>query len=171
MNNNVETKFSVFENLYKENKKKYNKKHKIYWEKHYKYWNSKETGTLRLVKNIPKIVSKIESLDLDENSTILDICCGSPNLLNAIKTKFPNYNTYGVDVYTTKFDDYEENCSNGVKVFQFPFQMLLGDSYKNERDFDLVMMFNSYRAFDSELREKLSSWSTNNSEHSLLDTF
>ena len=54
MNNNVETKFSVFENLYKENKKKYNKKHKIYWEKHYKYWNNKETGTLRLVKNIPK---------------------------------------------------------------------------------------------------------------------
>ena len=65
MNDNVETKFSVFQNLYKDNKKKYNKKHKIYWEKHYKYWNSKEAGTLiKVFYSRPQLKGRTVGKDL-----------------------------------------------------------------------------------------------------------
>ena len=166
MSKRVEDKLSVLQNLYNQNKDLYDKKYKIYWPDHPEHWNKKVRATRRLLRNIPTIVDNIQSLDLKENAIILDICCGSPVLLNEIKNKFPHYKTYGVDIYTTEFEDFEKNCSNGVKVFKFPFQMLLEDSCK----FDVVIMFNSFRKMDTELKEQITDWCENNSKYSFLDS-
>tara|TARA_B100002019_G_C21258793_1_gene595451 strand:- start:1229 stop:1738 length:510 start_codon:yes stop_codon:yes gene_type:complete len=166
----IEKKLLNLEKLYLSKKKYYDDKYKIYWEGHDKNWNKRLGGTLRILKKIPTIKNTISSLNLNENATILDICCGSPVLLHQIKNQFPKYNAYGIDIYTTEFDDFNENCLNGVKVFKFPFQMLFENNHKFN-SFDLVMMYNSYRAFNESLKNKIKNWSSDNSKYSLLDQY
>tara|TARA_R110000737_G_scaffold310670_1_gene319376 strand:+ start:1986 stop:2537 length:552 start_codon:yes stop_codon:yes gene_type:complete len=175
MNNNLELKLSSLENLYLKNKDFYAKKYEFFWDDSPEAWNGKSPGALRINDSIPEIIKRIERQDLSSEAIILDICCGSPNLLNKIKSKFPKYTTYGIDIFTTEYNDFEENCSNGVRVFKFPFQMLFEKNYKNNLDFDLVMMYNSYRALDKvsiegqKIKNKTKIWIENNSKNNFLE--
>jgi len=175
MNNKLITKLSSLEDLYLKNKDFYAKKYEFFWDKHPQCWNNKVPGALKINQQVPTIINRIKKQNLNPEATILDICCGSPNLLYEIKNVFPNYTAYGIDIFTTEFDDFEKNCSNGVRVFKFPFQMLVEESYETQLDFDLIMMFNSYRALQKvslekeTIKNKIKTWANNNSKNNFLD--
>ncbi len=164
----IENQLLSFEKLYLSKKEYYDDKYKIYWKGHDENWNERLGPTKRIFGQMSNIINRISSLNLNKNATILDICCGSPVLLHQIKKQFPDYNAYGVDIYTTEFNDFNENCSNGVKVFKFPFQMLFENEDKFD-SFDLVIMYNSYRAFDQNHQNKIKNWCDKNSKYSLLE--
>ena len=165
MNKSIENKLLYLQNLYSKNKDMYDEKFQIYWKEHFKRWNKKHTATNRIYRSIPTILSVVKELNFKKDAVILDICCGSPVALNKIKNEFPQYKAYGIDIYTNEFEDFEENCSNGVKVFKFPFQMLFDKMYKSQKDIDLVIMTNSFRAFDEKLKEQIKNWCHNNSKN------
>jgi ubiquinone/menaquinone biosynthesis C-methylase UbiE len=153
----IRQKFKQLEKHYSDNLLAY----KIYWPETPKSYENKEKGAFRIESQLQGIMSGIKKLDLPPNSKILDICCGLPILLTEIKKEFPKFKLYGIDVYTNEianFEEYNKDC----EIFKFPFQMLFDETYRDNMDFDLIIMINSFRAFEDEDKENILAWSKNN---------
>jgi hypothetical protein len=103
-----------------------------------------------------KIVRQINALIkhrlLREDFSILDIACGDAIILWQIKKIFPKSHCYGIDCNKDKFSTHSMVQSSGVQLFHVFIQHLFSDL--TETPFDLALMLNTYRGWDSaELRD------------------
>jgi hypothetical protein len=103
-----------------------------------------------------KIIRQIEILIktrlIKEDFSILDIACGDAIILWQIKKMFPKANCYGIDCNKGKFSTHSVVQSDGVQLFNVFIQHLFASPL--EIPFDLALMLNTYRGWDSaELRE------------------
>ena len=184
---------STFKNL-EIKYKKHKDKSEIIWPEHVETWNrfinwtkddyenqevpihsyNNTKGVGRIYNQTPHVIDKISELmnqkEIDSNNLcILDICCGSPFLLKEIKKTWPKCKTYGIDTFTTEFDDFNENVK-GSKVYKFSFQMLLKlENIFHDSNIDIVIMINSYRGFDKDLQENINDWCKVNSKYLMYD--
>ena len=165
MNNTVQQKFKQLEARYS-NVQDY----KVYWPETAETYNTRDNAAFRIRSQIRslRIVQVIKELDLPAGSKILDICCGLPILLHEIKNELPHLDVYGIDVVTDEIDDFQ-TYSDGCQIFKFPFQMLFDESYEDNTDFELIMMFNSFRAFDDEDQLNILKWYENNGNRFMYD--
>ena len=160
--NKVEQKLQFLQDTYSD------QEYKIWWPSAAEDYNAninnkKSCGAYRILAQIDRIISSIKELRLPPGSKILDICCGLPILPCRIKEEFPEFEVYGIDIYTHEYDEFSK-YNKGCKIYKFPFQMLFEDSYKNNIDFELVTMFNSFRAFEGDVQESILDWYKNNSK-------
>tara|TARA_Y100000004_G_C8952962_1_gene429446 strand:- start:1556 stop:2065 length:510 start_codon:yes stop_codon:yes gene_type:complete len=145
-----------------------NQNYEIWWEEAPECYNNNEPGAYRIQKQMDGIINSIRNLKLPTNSKILDICCGLPILPAKIKEEFPDFKVYGIDIYTNEYNEFSK-YSKGCKIYKFPFQMLFEDSYENNIDFELITMFNSFRAFEEKVQKNILNWYKQNGKRFMYD--
>tara|TARA_R100001443_G_C3295615_1_gene163946 strand:- start:180 stop:728 length:549 start_codon:yes stop_codon:yes gene_type:complete len=143
-------------------------KFKIWWPEAPSAYNNHEKGAYRIESQLETIIKLIKELKLPANSKILDICCGLPILPAKIKKEFPEFEVYGIDIYTDEYDEFEK-YSKGCHIYKFPFQMLFEKSYEDNIDFELITMFNSFRAFEEDIKKNILNWHKNNGKLFMFD--
>lgn len=124
------------------------------------------------------IIQQIELLIRDgllaNDFSIIDICCGDAVVLSQIKQAFPRAQVYGVDLLKGELETHERVQFGGVRLFKGFVQDLFRSDV--ETPFDLVMMLNTYRGWESadlreherDLPELAEAWFAKNSRYTVL---
>jgi hypothetical protein len=89
---------------------------------------------------------------LEPGFSLLDIACGDAVILWQIKKAFPEAHCFGIDCKKGKFSTHSKVQQEGVQLFNVFIQHLFMTC--PEIPFDVVMMLNTYRGWESaDLRE------------------
>lgn len=105
----------------------------------------------------PKIICDsiqglIDTKKINNNFSVLDICCGDALILHQIKTTYKESNVIGFDINKGKLKSHQEAEQIGVNLF-FGYIQELFQTDLNEK-IDIVIMLNTFRAWDrAQLRE------------------
>lgn len=103
-----------------------------------------------------QIAAALEELDLPEDFSILEAACGYGNVLNDIVANFPDCKPLGTDLVS-----YDEWDLMDVPLEVKPLQDLI----KKNQKWDVVVMLNSYRNWEGELKEQFDAWLTKNATY------
>lgn len=93
------------------------------------------------------IIEELRSIYGDNPFTVLDLACGLANILSEISAIFPNSSCSGVDVV-----DYEERYPGRYAFLEQKVQDFIRET---DKEFDVVIMLESYRNWDWETGDKL----------------
>ena len=96
---------------------------------------------------INKITRMIEDKKIPDNFSILDICCGDGIVLQQIKKSFPKAKVFGTDILKDKIPEHKDIQEDGVELYLILLQKLVES--KPDFKFDIVMMLNTYRGWDT----------------------
>ncbi len=101
---------------------------------------------------IPYLDTLIKYNLIESGFSLLDIACGDAVILWQIKKRFPEAQCFGIDCNKGRFDTHQKVQQEGVRLFNVFIQHLFM-TYP-EIPFDVVMMLNTYRGWESaDLRE------------------
>jgi len=110
---------------------------------------NKNYDTYRIVP----IYSALKELDLPSDFKIVDIACGHGIIIDAVSSLFKECRALAVDI-----QEYPEWAHLGVNKKVIPLQEFI----KQGRQFDVVMMLNSYRNWSGKDKDEFDEWLKNN---------
>ena len=98
---------------------------------------------------IVPIYYALKDLDLPSNFTIVDIACGHGIIIDAVASLFRECRALAVDI-----NEYPEWAHLGVRKRVISIQEFI----KQGRQFDVVMMLNSYRNWIGQDKDEFDEW-------------
>ena len=129
---------------------------------------SRPFGVLKAIKEL------VDTDQIPENFTLLDIACGDAIIIDFIKTHYPKATIVGLDPNKNKFDYHEKAQKNGVILINSYIQSLVESDVPQK--IDVITMFNTCRAWahsqkrenESNLPTTCDKWILRNSKFALL---
>ena len=109
-------------------------------------FDEKNTNS-RTYKIIKEINNLLKSKKINNDATLLDITCSDEIVISKIKKMFQYLNVYGIDCAIEEFNINNEVKNSGVHLYKGYIQHLF--RYKPNIKFDIVIMLNSYRGWNS----------------------
>jgi len=96
---------------------------------------------------------------IPERFTLLDICCGDALIPWHVKRRYPLATCCGVDLNAGRLETHPLVQDMGVRLFRIPIQRLFRDG--GAALFDVCVMLNTYRGWQSADLRKDEEWLTN----------
>ena len=129
---------------------------------------SRPFGVLKAIKEL------VDTNQIPNNFTLLDIACGDAIIIDFIKTHYPKATIVGLDPNKNMFDYHEKAQRNGVILINSYIQNLV--EYDIPEKIDVITMFNTCRAWahsqkredESNLPSVCDNWVLRNSKFALL---